>query len=284
MSEEKIMISNPYDHLKSYDVISMLKPLIESGAYDLRAEDGKLKGRYYSISSQTPWVHVKHARGFNCGLWHQIIFNVIVKALPPEQRFVPQHCQSCWKVVVKPRTLQQLFNLHELQKMLDRPSKAGIETRESVNGLYGGYFYNKSKEEGLRCYSLVYNKMLENEALLPLLDEVDEYGRTTRVILKRGCTEFEHMIGDSSKWEITEEQKFVEELVEHYVVSDEVSMHQPEHVVWNIKRRWIEWAWKHGDPTYMRYTGGKPLYPPYVTYHQPELFKSKRNEILFRKF
>ena len=275
---------NPYDHLKSYDVISILQPLVDNGNFKLRPEDGKFENKNMSISKNTPWIHVKHSPGFKCGLWNQVIFDIVVRQLPHDQKFVPRHCQNCWKVCVKPRTLQQLFNLLEMQKKLDRPSKCGIEQRESVPGLYGGYFYNKGHQAGMNCYDIVKNAMLENEYLSPLIDEVDNFGRTTRIILKRACTEFEHLIGDSSKWVVTPEQEFIEDLVEEYIVDPQMSARQPDHLLWNVKRRWIEWAWKNGDPTYTLYTGGKPLYPAYVTYHQPELLVPPRDEILFRKF
>ena len=101
----------------------------------------------------------------------------------------------------------------------------------------------------------------------PLLDELDADGKTTRLLLKRACTEFEHACGRSDEWEVTDGQNAIEDMVENYVVPDNMTVRQPEHLVWNIKRRWIEWAWKNGDPTYALYTSGKPLYPEYVTYH-----------------
>ena len=275
---------NPYDHLKSYDVLKLLEPIIDGGNSYLRPEDGKLKVRNIQLSKDTPWIHVKHVNEFDCGLWNQVIFKAVVSKLPSSQQFVPRNCQQCWKVCVKPRTLQQLFNLLEMQKKLARPSKCGIEVRESVHGLYGGYFYNKGLSAGLGCYDIVKAAMLENEHLAPLVDEVDIHGKTTRVILKRACTEFEHLLGDSTKWVVTPEQNFVEDLINDYIVSENLNTHQPEHIIWHIQRRWIEWAWQNGDETYAKYTGGKPLYPPYVTYHQPGLLKPPRNEILFRKF
>lgn len=259
-----------YEHLRANDIIGQLEVLLNQAGWNLRNEDGKLFVRHPTIARDTPWLHVRTSPDLDCGLWHQIIFNFISDRLPPGEKFVPRHCQQCWKVVVKPRTLRQLFNLLELQKALGRPSKCGIELRDSVPGLYGGYFYNKSLEAGLECYESVKSAMLENEFLAPLLDEVDDDGRTTRLILKRACTEFEHSCGASDKWAVTPEQNAIEDIVERWVVSDRLELSQPENVVWNVKRRWIEWAWKNGDPTYARYTGGKPLYPKYVTYHQPK--------------
>ena len=256
-----------YDHLKAYDIIEMLKPLLDQGGWNLRDVDGKLFVRHPAIARDTPWIHVRHEPGFECGLWHQIIFNMISAQLPPGERFVPRHCQNCWKVVVKPRTIEQLFNLLELEKALNRPSKCGIELRDSVPGLYGGYFYNHGKEAGLECYQTVYDAISIHPVLSPLLDEIGDDGKTTRIILKRACTEFEHACGPSDKWEVTDKQNKIEDLVERWVSLDDKDIPQPENLIWNIKRRWIEWAWRNGDPTYAKYTGGQPLYPPYVTYH-----------------
>ena len=275
---------NVYDHLKAYDIVNLLAPLLDSGNHSMRLRDGKITPRFSSFPKDTPWIHVKHARGFKCGLWSQVTFAAVVQNLPREEQFVPRHCHNCWKVVVKPRTLQQLFNLLELQKKLDRPSKCGIEHRPSVHGLYGGYFYNTSLQEGLECYEVVKAGMLGNKYLAPLVDEVDVLGKTTRVILKRACTEYEHLIGDSTKWKLTPQQMHLEDLIRDHMASEQSRPTQPEHLIWNIKRRWIEFAHQWGDPTYLLYTGGKPLYPPYVTYHQPELLKPKRDEILFREF
>lgn len=256
-----------YDHLKANDVIAALRPLLDNAGWNIRDVDGKLFVRHPAIARDTPWIHVRPAPGFNCGLWHQVTFNFVSMQQPPGQQFVPRHCQNCWKVVVKPRTLQQLFNLLEIEKALDRPSKCGIELRDSVHGLYGGYFYNKGRDAGIECYHAVYDALAANEVMAPLLEELDADGRTTRLILKRACTEFEHAIGPSSEWKITPEQEAIEDLIDRWVVSDNMEHHQPENLIWNIKRRWIEWAWKNGDPTYSRYTGGAPLYPPYEVYH-----------------
>jgi len=273
-----------YRHLKANNIVDVLRPLLQSNGYSLRLTDGKFKAKHLSPDANTPWVHIKHTPGFDCNLWHNIIFNIVSSKLPVGKQFVPRHCQTCWKVCVKPRTLQQLFNLHEMQKKLDRPSKSGIEVRTSVPGLYGGYFYNKSHGAGLECYDIVKSAILENEFLAPLVDEVDEFGRTTRIILKRACTEFEHLVGRSDKWEITGEQAALEDLIDRYFVNENLDLVQHEHLTWDIKQRWIEWAWQNGDSTYARYTGGEPLYPAYVTYHQPELLAPARDEILFRKF
>jgi len=247
MTEEQTAYS-VYHHLKAYDVIDMLRPLLDQAGWNLRDVDGKLFVRHPSIARDTPWIHVRHEPGFECGLWHQICFNLVSMQLPPADRFVPRHCQNCWKVVVKPRTLEQLFNLLELQKRMNRPSKCGIEPRASVPGLYGGYFYNHGPDAGQECYRTVYRALFDHPVLAPLAHEVDGDGKTTRIILKRACTEFEHACGPSDKWVVTDLQNKIEDLLDRWVAVDDRMIDQPENLIWNIKRRWIEFAWQNGDP------------------------------------
>lgn len=85
----------------------------------------------------------------NCMLWKGIIFDIFcVNFLHKEDRFIPQGCQNCHKVVVKPRTYKELLDLRKLQVELDYPSKCGIEERSFSKGLYGGYFYCGGIEDG----------------------------------------------------------------------------------------------------------------------------------------
>lgn len=243
-----------YDDVKKRNVINLVKPLLQSG-YKLRDSDGKIYAEM-SIGFDTPWHHIYHAHELDCHLWHSIIFNVIYLRL--HKRYVPLPCQNCWKVVVRPKTLKQLFALEALQKRLHMPSKCGIEVRETVCGHYGGYFYNTDLESGVQCYMRVRNAVNEDSDLGP--DVV--------VILKRACTEFEAEAGPSDQWEnlITQEQVEIEDLINRTFVRDIVQRSQPDHVIDAVHQRWVEWACQNADMTYLEYTG-KPLFRPYVTYH-----------------
>lgn len=243
-----------YEKLKERDIIIKLKRLLQGGGYHVR-DDGKIAGDH-RVAWDQPWQHVRQHPMLDCHTWHSILFDVIVAGLPPEEKFVPSMCQQCYKVVVRPKTVKQLFGLLELQKRVDRPSKCGIETRETVHGLYGGYFYNVGLEEGLNCYRIVRDAVNKDPILGP--DVV--------VILKRGCTEYEHALGASDKWQVTERQLEIEAMLDTILAKDNVRRVQSEHNLQYIHLKWIEWAWAHGDPTYAEFTDG-PLYPPYVTYH-----------------
>lgn len=246
-------MSDYYNEISRTDVVAYFKAQLERGGFYLRDVDGKL-AMDSRMSHDTPWHHIKHAF-MDCQMWHRIMFDFVSANMA--NPFVPSKCQNCWKVVVRPQTLKGLFALEAIQIALDRPSKCGIEVRKSVHGLYGGYFYNPSFYEGIERYKEVRKAV----------DDHPDLGRDISVILKRACTEFEHLVGDSKYWCVTPRQMELEQMCERYVETDTFIRRQPDHLVRNIHRRWIEYAFQNGDGTYAEYTGGESLYPVYRTYH-----------------
>jgi len=186
-----------------------------------------------------------------CHRIHQYMF--------PKLGIIPILCHDCFKVVVKPKTVVQLFELQKLQKKLNLPSKCGIELRNYVPNLYGGYFYNKGIEEGRKCYELVRKRV--SERISPDIE----------VLLKRGCTEFEMKHGPSDKWAIGIDQKKLEdEFNKRYVEENDTTQIQTDDAINNIKLSWIIHAANKHDKTYKELTGGELLVPEcnYVTYHE----------------
>jgi len=238
---------NYYKHLSDRDLIGRLKQYFDEGRLFLR-HDGKIS-QTTRLSYNTPWIHHKLAPNRACGLYH-IFYTAF--------GFIHSVCQECWKVVVRPRTLKELDLLMNLQRQLDRPSKCGIERRPTVCGLYGGYFYTDSLEEGLECYKLV--RKVVDEAISP----------EVACILKRACTEFEidHKFGPSDQWQISEDQIALEKRLADLVDMDVDKMPQPEHLKESVFREWIHWAYQNGDLTYKEYTNGQPLFRPLKTYHE----------------
>lgn len=246
-----------YQSVCDDDIIEKFKPLLVSGGYKLRDQDGKICITNPAMGWETPWHHIMHDAFLDCQRWHSIMFDLFSRTLPPDQVFVPSACQNCWKVVVRPSSLLGLFALMNLQIQLQRPSKCGIEVRDYVHGLYGGYFYNHSLDEGVECYKVI------REAV----NDTNHLGPDISVILKRACTEYEKRVGASDQWTITDRQIYIETLVNKWFVRDNVIREQPQHLISRVHKKWIEWAYANGDPTYIEFTGGKPLYKPLVTYH-----------------
>lgn len=263
-----------YQMVSDDDIISRFRPLLQSGGFHLRDEDGKICAKTPGMAWDTPWHHVVHSAFLDCQRWHKILFDLFSLTMPPGSGFVPSACQQCWKVVVRPKTLLGLFSLLDFQRHLNLPSKCGIEVRDYVNGLYGGYFYNHSLEQALECYKTVRAGV----------NKTPHLGEDVSVIVKRACTEFEMRLGDSSKWKITPRQLSIETVVNKWFVRNDVQRLQPPHAISNVHRKWIEYAYSNGDSTYTHFTDGKPLYKPVKTYHYLVNKPKRTREVAFKKY
>ena len=250
-----------YQECLQNDVVEMTRPMWERGMWRWKVVDGKAKLYFpfdQMIEPRTPWHYV--IQNADCFMWSDVLFEVVSAQIG--RAFVPSFCVDCFKVVVAPRTLKELFALEALMVTLNLPSKCGIEVRDYVPRIYGGYFYTRSVEEGQEKYDIV------REAL----DADPELGPDVPLILKRGCTEMEAKLGPSSNWmPAASKQERIEALIFDTIEWEELVVAQPEALVRNIHRRWIEWAFAQGDDTYREYTAGFPIKGAPVTYHnQPE--------------
>lgn len=247
---------NLYTELGKLDIISRIRPLLDRQGYIVRPGDDKIVPRSMVVSHETPWVYVQTDPEARCDVFHRVFYNIL--------DHIPTYCRNCWKVVVRPKTLVQLFDLYEIQKEMGVPCKCGIERRDSVHGLYGGYFYTRSKEEGQKRYE-------EVRSLVDTYIDPD-----TTVLLKRYCTEFElggHMgvkgQGDSSEMpDTTQEEKAMEDYILAHFPKVGYSSQPSKHLIATVMNRWIHYAYKHGDESYKAFTGGESLFPSYTTYHE----------------
>lgn len=246
------------EELLNRDFIRKLEPLFELGWY-IRPDDGKLALRpgAHGIEHSSNWIHPNPDPDRPCQ-FYQLIFQ--------HCNFIPKRCLSCWKVVVRPTTLKQLLQLHDLQVQLAEQnpkcwSKCGWESRHWVHGNYGGYFYCNSKEVGL-------------ERLVTVRQAVDDYiNPAVDVLLKRYCTEFELRFGDSSKYERPPVADVMETAIFEGTEVERLSEPQPQSVKDHIMAEWILKAYSIGDPTAIFYNQGKLFYTPPRRYFK-EVFKN----------
>lgn len=235
------------------DVVDRLLPIFQRGHYHITPSGIIKSNAPNGVSMQTPWLHQTHCPGLKCNLWHFLMFNHY-------GWFIPSGCQDCWKVVVAPRTLSELFKLKDLQWELGMPSKCGIEVRDYTGKLYGGYFYNRGLHNGRKCYDIVREAV--DDAISP----------DVPTLLKRACTEFEMKFPKSSTWQVTPEQMEIETLLDDRVEETCNPAGQPDIIRTHIKRTWVHWAYTNADQTYKEFTNGKDLYPDqYETYHDRTL-------------
>jgi hypothetical protein len=183
-----------------FDWVAALEPLTKRGwGWGV---DGKFRLAFYTQPSDTPWLHSNNhipgsrEAGVDCGLLH-IYHNQIFK-----QQGVHSFCMGCYKVVVKPKTLEQVHKIADWQQLGEAKNwacKVGAERRNYTDRDWGAYFYCRGVEEGRERFKAVRKWVDEN------------LGEDIVVILKRGCTEFENNMGASDKWEMLPQQLEVEE-------------------------------------------------------------------------
>lgn len=270
-----------FDKLLALDILDKGNKLLNEG-FLIRPSDNKIAPSIRTKAANVPWVYVRPDTSKNCSYWHHVVFETF--------DLFPVGCLNCWKVVVRPRNIKELFMLHEYQDNIYKGHcKCGIEVREYVHGNYGGYFYNNSLREGLACYKKV-------------RADISHYiSPDIPVILKRACTEYELKYGDSSKWEeVLTSGKMInkdngdiitipnldETLLKLEFISmnidlgeEEVNdaaegcvMHQPGFVKVSVMISWIKHAYAIGDPVALEFNeGGKPLYTPSVQYQDMNL-------------
>lgn len=250
-----------FKDLVSADILTDWKPLIDSGKYYVDLKDGKVyetaatqrEQLAAAISPDAPWVfQTRHAK-LHC-LWNRDIVKTF--------NFIPKQCRNCWKVVVKPRTVNELFLLERMQRgMIDQnpecACKCGIDLRRHTPMPYAGFFYNQGFDNGVQRYKEV--RMFVNEFISPDVD----------VSLKKGCTEDELQFGPSDKYELPKDAIRIEMLIDEFFVMIPCSHTQPGNVRQKIMRDWIVFAWSIGDPTAsICFNDGEPLVAPSVTYHE----------------
>lgn len=241
-------------------------------------DDGKLERLPTGPAAEVPWSY--HNMSFQCVKWHEIFFKYVA-----DESMVHSHCQQCFKVVISPRTIEELVALDNWQATLSRPCKCGAEIRDFVNRrrLYGGYFYNRGLEAGRECYQIV-------KAWAQFIHDKDRYENVFMVhheapmpvFLKLGCSEFERALGHSRDYKVTEEQKKIEAALDDILAFDpflpegKKEFPQPESLKQYVRLTWLRWAHHNGDPTYLQFMpNGQaftsvPLYyqPPVDTYHE----------------
>lgn len=236
-----------YDYFKDAhkDYLRILTPVIKAGGAVLQPN-----GKILIVTRpayDTPWIHAKIMADRSCNIYHSLYFGYF--------KIIHPICLNCWKIIARPGTLRQLVQVLEYQRESGRFAKSGIERRQTVCGQYGAYWYTNSVEEGLSL----------RDKLRKDLKSIGNFADD--IILKRGCTEFEHAMGPSEKWEISDKQRKVQEELDRVLYSDvKEQYYQPESVVLSTFRKWVSFAYDRGDKTYLDFTGNRPLYPHYTTY------------------
>ena len=183
---------------------------------------------------------------------HKMVFN--------EFKIIPEHCFSCYKVTLEPRTVVELFKLLLVFDKLKLPDnnhrKCIVEVRPEISGTYTGFIYCSSLDEGKEILNIV----------RPIVDETLFKGLPISV--KRGCSEFQvaypaygHITDNK-----TQQMTYNEEWRNHEAYADKNMITQtddnPNDFTYNhsgftlldilVMRKWLAYAAKIGDLSYLK--------------------------------
>lgn len=234
------------------NLASRLDPLIRQGTWYWNLANRFTRLLPPGVDSDSPWIFAH--LGFRCQKWHKIFFDLL-----SQKTMVHSHCHDCYKVVLYPRSFVEMLKVEEFQQINKNVSKLGMDIRDYTDHIWSAYWYCRGLDMAKDVYlrvSYFANSMLDTDEGAP------------EVIIKRGCTEFEMALGDSSKWEITENQLEMEEWLDNHIsFIDFVRNFQCDIIKEKIHWSWIRWAHAHGDKSYLSMTGLIPLYIKPTTYH-----------------
>lgn len=251
--------SNPLDPGEE-KIAQKAEEILANSNMAVRPEDGKIASFRKATSANTPWIHFNHTTIRHCGIWNRIYCRIY--------NHIPSFCRNrCWKTVVKPRTVKELFELHDLMFQLNYPSKCGIDVRDYTPGPYAAFVYGDSLKEGQEYCRLM--KEHVGNAISPDIP----------VFLKRGCTEMEVM-KPSDQWEypMSEADVRLERKLDDIFVKEETDGKQAYWLRNQIMRKWLRHAMSIGDVTWKELCGDvKGMHPHVVHYDDKEAFEKTKS-------
>jgi len=174
---------------------------------------------------------------------------------------VPFGCRNCYKVKVVSNSLRQLVAVKGIAESVPASSKSGVEVDNPENQhLYGTYFYFLGLDRAREAYKVLRAK----------IDQHGKLGAGVKMLIKRGCTNYERKCGPSDQYTFDPRQEDIERHLFPRFVAD-VRLGAKKTVRDGIQfLEWIRTAYRIGDDTYKDFTDGKDLHPSVVTYPPEE--------------
>lgn len=250
------MIPNFYDR-DEHRIIDTLQHMASQGL--LRTND---RGMYEAVTTSVDLSNLYLFTGDAiCDTGCLFAFSILFKRFG----LVPTICQRCWKVVIRCRTVFELFRVWDLFHTEKISGKAGIDEREFTKGLYVAFAYNYSRAQGQASWTRIVE--LLHDAIGGHF--LSDFMQT--VILKRGCTEMEQSVPAGGWRESAAQAAFERKVLSFLEPCQKVA--QPDWVIRHKLRRWCSKAYGIGDLSYSALeavTGPIAIGFQPVTYHQKE--------------
>jgi hypothetical protein len=216
----------------------------------IRRQDGKFE---LPARQRQPHLETKGEFSPHCGFLNRFMFTQVYGA-----KAVPFGCRDCYKVKVTSTTLRDLMAVHKISETFPGRAKSGAEVGNQQNqSLYGTYFYLLGLDKARALYHKLRGK----------IDADPKLRAAVKMVIKRGCTNYELACGPSDRY--TFDPRLAE--IERYFWSRFVKKKS----VPDIEEKYdgairlmlmVRTAYQIGDDTYKDFTGGKDLFRPTVTY------------------
>lgn len=212
---------------------------------DGKFELAKIPARKYFIK--------KRPMGLNCQFRNEFVFAHLYR-----KQAVPISCRDCYKLKISPSTLRQLLATKQISEQLPDRSKSGTEVHVKDNqSLYATYFYLSGLEKARALYKVV-RELLDTHPLL---------GKAVKMVIKRGCTNYERNCGPSDRYTF---DPTLADIENYFFGRFAKKTTTPVNKELDDAARLLAMArtaYSMGDDTYKDVTGGKELYPPVVNYN-----------------
>ena len=179
---------------------------------------------------------------------------------------IPKYCFECYKVLIQPRSVVELFKLLMVYDRLvlpnDNTRKCMVETRNYSAGAYKGFVYCRGRAEGDEVLRIV-----RESTYTDISPDVP-------VSLKHGCSEYGQVYPDYAQMdpgrkrlEYRQDWQFYEDFVDANFVFDKTDIPDPRKKI-DVPMRerfamqfWLRYAATIGDGSYLTLTGGRQLAP-----------------------
>lgn len=232
-----------------------LQRAVEAGKV-IRSGNGALKlAQYPQDSSELalgPYIGKPGDFAPRCAFLNRFMFQQVYA-----EAAVPFGCRNCYKVKVVSDTMGQLMAVKEISESVPCKSKSGPEMdSELTPHLYGTYFYNWGLAKARELYQTVRAKV----------DAHPKLGPKVRMLIKRGCTNYERKCGPSDQYTFDPKLKDIEDYLAPKFLDRRGP--PPDKATYDRLRvfQMMQAAYRIGDETYKDFNGGRSLYPPVVTY------------------
>jgi hypothetical protein len=220
----------------------------------IRRPDGRL-----SLPAAVPAMQFNNGAPFerDCGFLNRFLFASIYN-----KSAVPLGCAACYKVKIETQTMRQMMAVKKIADGSDFRAKSGAEVdRRENQSLYSTYFYLTGLDEARKVFKQVRAKVDADPTL----------GPSIKVIIKRGCTNYEHACGPSNRYTFDPRLEEIETYFrERYALSERNPLPARKYRDAATLLATARIAFSIGDNTYTDFTGGQEICPPTVNYDPDE--------------